>query len=145
MTSAALRLEPYRAETHYPIISAWWRAHGSRCLPVEALPPTGVIVTRDKIPVAASFCFLSNARVAYVDFTVTEPGLNPLVSLKAAKMAVEGAIEIARAARCLIVWTLTANRAIQRIYSRCGFVPTSPQQHYYLLLDASVFPDMLSD
>lgn len=129
----------------YQFVADWWKAHGSEALPADVLPPTGVIVTRDGQPIAASFCYLSNARAAYVDFTVAKPGLPAILSLRAAQRAVEGAVAIAREAKCLMVWTLTAHRAIQRIYADMGFKPTSPQQHYYLLLDQSVSPDMLTN
>jgi len=140
-----LRLEPYEASKHYALIASWWRAQAdAKCLPSDALPPTGVIVTRDGRPIAACFVYLcTGTTAAYLAFPVCAPALRAGVSLPAIKLAVRGALDLARHAGCKLVWSATENMMIDRTLARVGFTRTTPHHNYFMLLDQAVSHDML--
>jgi|GEM_PF-5572218 len=136
MAISPLRLEPYWAPLHYPFIVAWWKARGHDCLDRDLIPAHGVVVTRDKEPLAASLCYLvANARVAYIAFTVTSPSLAPRLAVEAVRMAIKGAVDYARRNECKLIWSSTDVLGLDPIYEGIGFLRTEPQRHYFMLAD----------
>lgn len=140
-----LRLEPYDRATHYDLIASWWRGHGAQCLPADVLPLKGSIVTRDGDPIAACFVYLMNGcRAAYLAFPVTAPDLSPRIRLAALEAALEDAVRIAHKAGCLMIWSSTENKTLDRVLTRrVGFQRTTPHYNYFLLLDPALSHDML--
>jgi len=140
-----LRLEPYEADKHYPLIAAWWQGHDNACLPVDCLPKTGAIAVSDNDgPVAASFCFLSNSAVAFLAFPICQPGLPARTALKALAIAINGAVAIARVSGAKMIWSTTENGVVDHVYTKvAGFKRSTPHTNYFLLLDPTICPDML--
>lgn len=64
-------------QSDFPMISGWWKAHGSGELNELFLPPLGVIVERDGVPSAAAFCCESyGVPCAEIVFPCTRTGLS---------------------------------------------------------------------
>lgn len=129
-----MRLEGYRPD-HFEIIAAWWKAWDGTVLSPDILPPTGVVVTGPD-PIAASFCYLSNAAIAHIAFTVADPSVRVRPMLRAVEMAIGGARDIAR--RELggegFIWATTHTPAMHRILCRMGFTDGGPANTSFVLL-----------
>src|SRR5258707_1169109 len=140
-----LRLQRYAAARHYALITSWWKARGSECLPADILPPTASLVVQGAKPVAACFIWLTNARAAYLAFPVSAPELSPHTAYRAVGMAIDGAIAIGREAGCHMIWAATASRSVDRLYSRAGLVRSSPHTNFFMLTRPELSSDMLTD
>ena len=67
---------PYR-QADFPMLAGWWKGHGSGELNELFLPPLGVVVERDGVPVSAAFCCESyGVPVAEIVYPCTAPGLS---------------------------------------------------------------------
>lgn len=142
--SNALRLEPYKAKQHYDIIAAWWKARDSEALPVDVLPDTGAVVTRDGDMLAYTACFLANAKFGFVAFTIAKPDLSMRETIEACALAVNGAISMAKLKGCKVIWSTTENQFLDRLYlHHTAFKRTTPHHNYYALLDPDLSIDML--
>lgn len=139
----ALRLEAYDATKHYELIASWWKARGDECLPADVLPPTGAVTYHGDRPIAACSVWLTNAAAAHVAFPITAPGLSPIVSFKAVTLAVDGVIDLARAAGAKFIWASAENRGVDRIFVRAGLQRTTPLNSYFLLLEPGMSSDIL--
>lgn len=73
------------------LVGAWARAHGRDGLPLEMLPPDGIVVLDSKKrPVAAAWLYKAlGVGVSFLEHVHTAPGL----SLAASRVAVNTAIE----------------------------------------------------
>src|SRR5207302_866953 len=138
-------LQPYHAARHYGLITSWWKARGSDCLPAEVLPPTASLVAQGDKPAAACFAFLCNASAAYLAFPVSAPELSPHTAYRAVGMAIDGAIAIAHEAGCQMIWAATASRSVDRLYSRAGLTRSSPHTNFFMLTRPELSSDMLTD
>lgn len=144
--TAALRLEPYRREEHYRLLQEWWRARGDECLPADVLPETGSVAVSSRGPIAICSIWLTNSRMAHLAFPIAAPDIPLLEAYRAVEMVIQGSVEIAREAGYRAIWATAENRGVDRILTkRAGFVRASPINSYYLLIDKTVSPDILSD
>ncbi len=93
LDTTGLEAALYR-DCDFPMVRQWWRSHNKvEDLQQLALPPLGVVVSKDGKPVAAMFCYESyGVAAAELVFPVTAPGL----TVKQASTA------ILYAATCLI-------------------------------------------
>jgi hypothetical protein len=138
-----LRLEPYRADQHYPLLQAWWKARGDQCLPADVLPPTGAVALHGDEPAAICSIWLTNAKAAYLAFPITAPELSPRLAYEAVTLAVKGAIDLAKVKGVTFIWAAAENRGVDRIFTRLGLTRTTPLHNYFLLTDAAISHDIL--
>lgn len=70
-----LKARRFRA-SDYALFCSWCSAHGSGCLPIDALPAIGGVVEDEDGPAAMMFLFLDiGGRVAMPDMLVSRPGM----------------------------------------------------------------------
>ncbi len=61
-------------ENDFDVISQWWLDWGQPIPDPDYLPHNGTggyIATKDNIPVAAGYLYFTNARIAYIDFVIS--------------------------------------------------------------------------
>lgn len=49
----------------------WWNDWGLKTPDIECLPKKGYVVTYNNIKVAAGYLYYTNAKIAYVDFVIS--------------------------------------------------------------------------
>lgn len=70
-----LKVRQFEFKRDASMVNAWAKAHGRDRLPVEYLPPDGVIVERAGEPVAAGWLYKSlGVGVAFMEYLTTRPG-----------------------------------------------------------------------
>lgn len=80
-------------ENDTQLVDAWAQAHGRDRLPVELLPPDGVIVEKDGEDIAAGWLYKSyGVGVAFLEHVHTRPGL----SVSEAQEAINELVEYLR-------------------------------------------------
>ena len=124
---AGLTVRQVKAED-LPLVSKWWNAHhaGVGQLPLTLLPPLGVMISDDRGPVFALWCYeFYGVGVASLEYPVSRPGLGFKAAANAAAMAVLACMRMAgklvepmgdyRVFRC------TTLRGISKTLERMGF------------------------
>lgn len=78
-------------KSDWPLVSSWWdsHSHGS-VLHEQLLPPLGIIVEHDSIPVCGCFLYMAaSIGVCWLEYPVSRPGLKLHEAKEAFHMAVQ--------------------------------------------------------
>lgn len=86
------------APEDWEMVQGWWQGHDTqRTFARAILPPVGIIVERDKEPVAAVWCYMSaGIGVAFLEHPVSRPGLSLLETASAMNFALDAMEAICR-------------------------------------------------
>jgi len=112
------------------MIQAWRNQHAGEEVPAAVVPILGVVVELDGIPSFALWCAEpAHYPVAYLESTVSRPGLSLPQIVRAAEFAVEALIALAgkgwNPPGIYTYFRCTPPPAIARVLARMGFVRES--------------------
>lgn len=112
----------------YPMLVAWWEAHGWPAVPRERLPKLGAIISIRDTDTAAAFCFMDNSGtgVAMVEWIVSNPEASPKAVFSGIQTVVKWLMWRAAEPDLRFTFFLSTCRqpALARVLERCGFAIT---------------------
>ena len=120
-----VRFDP---DMHYGTVAAWWGGHDWPVVPVEALPPIGIIVG----DYAAGWLYKTERSPwGWLEWIVTNPmysgdGISRDTH-KAVSVLVETLLRTAQAIGCKWVFTSTESTGLITMYERHGFQTTDKE------------------
>lgn len=135
MSDAQLEVSVWDRDHDYPHIAAWWAAAGIDAMPADCFPPHGFVARIDGKPIAATFCFLTDARCAWVAFTVATPDLRGPQRLAGIEGVLRAAIDRARefTGEGGFIWSMTDHPKLQALYvERLGFKASGMPGNYVI-------------
>lgn len=121
-------------------ISNEWRAvHGVPELPVEALPETGVVCERadGSKMIAMVWIYITNSKMAYVAWPVSNPQSKPREAYEALTLAVTELTSLARGLKVSYLVSTSSSRGLSKLLVQCGF-GFSGGKHDLLVHDLAV-------
>ena len=101
-------IKKFKTNSDNEIIN-WWKDWGLEIPDQECLPKKGYVVINNNIKVAAGYLYYTNAKIAYVDFVISnikyrEKDRNNLIT-----MLIDHMVQKALNKGCKFVWATTAN------------------------------------
>ena len=106
---------------HYDELSQFWRDYGWCPPSEEVLPKKGFVAVTNGKAVGASFVYLSESGMAFMDWVIADPNASALSRGKAVYKTVEACQEYARSQGKKVLYTVTANAALLGTYEAMGF------------------------
>ena len=90
----------------------WWKDWGLNIPDKACLPKKGYVISYNNIKVAAGYLYYTNAKIAYVDFVISnikyrEKDRNTLITT-----LIDHMVQKALSKGCKFVWATTANTSI---------------------------------
>ena len=90
----------------------WWKDWGLNTPDKACLPKKGYVISYNNIKVAAGYLYYTNAKIAYVDFVISnikyrEKNRNTLIT-----MLIDYMVKEALEKKCKFVWATTSNKNI---------------------------------
>ena len=117
-------------ESDWEIMSAWWKAWGWPEMSKDLMPLNGlggIIVEKEDIPIASGYLYLTNAKVAWTEWIVSDPNYRQEDRGDALKMIVNGLEDIAIASGYKIILSVGRNKGLLNIHKELGYtVDDSP-------------------
>ncbi len=117
-------------ESDWEMLQSWWKAWGwpemtKDLMPLEGLG--GLIIEKEGKPIASGFVYLTNAKVAWTEWIVSDPDYREDDRVEALKTLVQGLEEVAIQAGCKIVLSVGRNKGLLNIHKELGYtVDDSP-------------------
>lgn len=111
-------------ESDWGTLCKWWKAWGwpemsKDLMPLEGLG--GIIVEKHDKPIAAGFLYLTNAKVAWTEWIVSDPEYREEDRVDSLKMIVQGLEEIAVSAGYKIILSVGRNKGLLNIHRELGY------------------------
>ena len=119
-------------ESDWEIMSAWWRAWGWPEMSKDLMPLNGlggIIVEKEGIPIASGYLYLTNSKVAWTEWIVSDPNYRQEDRAEALKMIVSGLEEIAVAAGYKIILSVGRNKGLLNIHKELGYTVDDNPSH----------------
>jgi hypothetical protein len=117
-------------ESDWEDMSSWWKWWRWPEVSKETLPLNGcggVMVCKGEIPVAAGFLYLSNSKVAWLDWIVSNPQYRESDRKEALEMLINTLEEVARQQNYSIIISIARNKSLINIHKKLGYtVDESP-------------------
>ena len=117
-------------ESDWETMLAWWKAWGWPEMSKDLMPLNGlggIIVEKEDIPIASGYLYLTNAKVAWTEWIVSDPNYRQEDRGDALKMIVNGLEDIAIASGYKIILSVGRNKGLLNIHKELGYtVDDSP-------------------
>lgn len=118
-------LREFNADADYPMLAAWWKAHGFPALPAAILPKLGLVVEHDGKPVVAAFLYMDNSvGVCMMEWLTTAPDAPLKVIPTAIRALVDVMGQRAREMNYGVMLTTCRQAALARVFEKNGFEKT---------------------
>jgi len=90
-------------------IISWWKDWGLTTPDLECLPKKGYVINNKNTKVAAGYLYYTNAKIAYVDFVISNINYRHKDRNKLITMLIDHMVKKALKKGCKFVWATTAN------------------------------------
>jgi hypothetical protein len=118
-----LKLRALR-ESDWQTLQSWWKAWdwpeiSKDLMPLDGLG--GLIVEKGDKPIAAGFLYLTNAKVAWTEWIVSDPEYRENDRVDALKMVVQGLEDVALSTGYKIILSIGRNKGLLNIHKELGY------------------------
>ena len=111
-------------ESDWEAMSSWWKWWRWPAVSKETLPLNGcggVMLCKDDIPVAAGFLYLSNSKVAWLDWIVSNPEYRESDRKEALAMLINSLELVAKQEGYSIIISIARNKSLINIHKKLGY------------------------
>lgn len=111
-------------ESDWEMLQNWWKAWGWPEMSKDLLPLNGLgglIVEKENKPIAAGFLYLTNSKVAWTEWIVSDPDYREDDRKECLTMLVRGLEEVAVSTGYKIVLSVGRNKGLLNIHKELGY------------------------
>jgi hypothetical protein len=124
MDSLSMRM--LRDDDYAEILVGWWNQWGWEAPPQDFLPQNGeggIIISDGIIPICAGFVYLTNSKVAWVDWIISNKKYTDRIKRKEALLALIDRLTImAKDLGAKYCYALIKNENLINVYKDCGYI-----------------------
>ena len=111
-------------ESDWETLQSWWKAWGWPEMSKDLMPLDGLgglIIEKGDKPIASGFLYLTNAKVAWTEWIVSDPEYRSEDRIDALKMLVQGLEDVAISAGYKIILSIGRNKGLLNIHKELGY------------------------
>ena len=118
----------------YDTLVKWWNQWEFGVVPKECLPPDGIVVEVDGVPVCAGGLYIGvGTQFAFMEWIVTDKQADKRQVHKALKLCIDALIDLAKSKDMKLVYTATKERELHKRYEKYhNFVLAETNVHTFL-------------
>lgn len=124
MDSLSMRM--LKDEDYAEILVGWWNEWGWQAPPQDFLPQngeSGIMILDGSIPICAGFVYLTNSKVAWVDWIISNKNYNDKVKRKDALLSlINNLTNMAKNLGAKYSYALIKNESLINVYKNCGYI-----------------------
>jgi len=103
----------------YPILVKWWNDWEFGVVPKECLPPDGIMVEEEGIPVCAGGLYIGEGtQFGFMEWIVTDKHADQRLVHRALKKCIDSIMQFARDKGLKLVYTATKEQALHKRYQK---------------------------
>jgi hypothetical protein len=127
-----IAIERFQAEKHYETVSAWWAAAKWPAVPLSHLPQTGVVVTLEGKPAAATWIYKTDSALCWVEWIVADPKVRRMKRDAVLSVLISAARELAREMGFRSIFMSIKHESLARRIEAQGFMATESGMTNYV-------------
>jgi hypothetical protein len=111
-------------ESDYEDMSLWWKWWRWPELSKDVLPMNGtggLMVYKDDILIAAGFLYLTNSKVAWLDWIISNPEYRESDRKDALEVLIMGLEDVARSQGCNTIISITRSKSLMNIHEKLNY------------------------
>ena len=111
-------------ESDYEDMSSWWKWWRWPEVSKDTLPMNGIgglMVYKDDVLIAAGFLYLSNSKVAWLDWIVSNPHYRQSDRKDALEILIMGLEDVAKSQGYSIIISIARNKSLINIHEQLGY------------------------
>lgn len=120
--SASMTVRCFELEKDYADIGSWWRAHGWPVVPIDHLPPVGIVAEQDGVKLCAVWLYVLTPVFWASEWLVTNPNISAAKAVRSIKLIVSTIREMQKTSGVQTVWTSLKHEKLARLFIELGFV-----------------------
>ena len=119
-------------ESDWETLSSWWKWWKWPEMNKDLLPLNGcggLMVYKEETPIMAGFLYLSNSKVAWMDWIVSNPEYKEKDRKEALELLISSLEEVARQQGYNIVLSITRNKSLIQSHEKLGYTVDPTPSH----------------
>ena len=114
-----MRIRPWDRDRDYDTLVGWWKDWEFGVVPKECLPPAGIIVEQDGMPVCAGGLYIGEGtQFGFMEWIVTDKKADQRVAHRALKECIDSIMQLAKDRGIKLVYTATKVQALHKRYQK---------------------------
>ena len=114
-----MRIRPWDRDRDYDTLVGWWNDWEFGVVPKECLPPAGIIVEQDGMPVCAGGLYIGEGtQFGFMEWIVTDKKADQRVAHRALKECIDSIMQLAKDRGIKLVYTATKEQALHKRYQK---------------------------
>lgn len=121
---ALISVELFQADKHYAAVAKWWTEQGWPVLPLTHLSGTGVVVSNNGAPVAATWIYKTDSAICWIEWIVASPEIRHELRSNVLSVLLSSATMLAKSMGFQSIFTSTNKHSLESRLTSHGFKAT---------------------
>tara|TARA_R110001592_G_scaffold274413_2_gene541418 strand:+ start:1748 stop:2212 length:465 start_codon:yes stop_codon:yes gene_type:complete len=110
---------PWNRDTDYDTLVKWWKDWEFGVVPKECLPPDGIVVEVNGVPICAGGLYIGiGTQFAFMEWIVTDKNADSRTTHKCLKKCIDSILQLAKGKGMKLVYTATKEQALHKRYTK---------------------------
>ena len=109
----------WNLDKDYPYLVNWWKQHEFGIVPKKCLPPDGIIVEENNIPICASGLYCcTGTKFGFMEWIVADKTANLKSIHKGLNLCITEIFKLAKKYNMELIYSMTANTSLHKRYTK---------------------------
>lgn len=111
----------FQPDKHYEHVAKWWAEQKWPVLPLHQLPTTGVVVSIDDNPAAATWIYKTDSSICWIEWIVANPEVRHEIRSNVLAVLLSSATTLAQVMGFTSIFTSSKHASLESRLSQHGF------------------------
>ena len=109
----------WNLDKDYPYLVNWWKQHEFGIVPKKCLPPDGIIVEENNIPICASGLYCcTGTKFGFMEWIVADKTANIKSIHRGLNLCITEIFKLAKKYNMELIYSMTANTSLHKRYTK---------------------------
>lgn len=126
-----MKVRDFQSED-YEIVSQWWGQWGWPAIPLEFLSPEGIVIENDGLPVCATWIYLTNTPICWIENYISDKGADKAIRGDALDLLVLSSLEKAKDLGAAVAMSSIRHAGLGKRLEKSGFIMSDKNMTNYV-------------